>query len=279
MIRINKSATIPPILTAKGTVETAQLKDTYEANPAKYTSSGLSGKDKHIAMNFKNEIYGDPTVKTQLIKDQHGKCCFCEAKFTDNSYGDVEHFRPKAAYLKKGERKLTYPGYYWLAYEWKNLMFSCEVCNRGYKKNYFPLNDESSRKPNHTHPNPLEEEDCLLINPIEEDPAEFITFREEVPVAIDGNLKGQTSIAVFGLERLNDARLEYLKYLKAALSLANIDETNPSVVVDAASLFQISPDSLIETIQFAKELYRSAAKDSAKFACCVRCKFPDLPVG
>jgi uncharacterized protein (TIGR02646 family) len=249
------------------------LKATYEANPAEYDSG--AGK-----MRFDEKIYGASTVKKQLIKDQHGKCCYCEAKnFTDNSYGVVEHFRPKGAYVKKDETEYTYPGYYWLAYEWSNLMFSCEKCNTSYKKNHFPLNSESSRKPNHTHPNLLEEEDRLLINPIEEDPAEFITFREEVPVAVNGSLKGQTSIEVFGLERLNDSRLDHLNHLKVILSLANIDETDPSEVENTAKTLLLPPNDVIKIIQEAKKLYHSAAKDSAEFACCVRCKFPDLPVG
>ncbi|MDR3195083.1 MAG: hypothetical protein LBT76_07330 [Tannerella sp.] len=275
MIKINKSATPPSILATKGAKKTAKLKAAYK----KYTGSGLSGKGKHIAMHFDKKIYGDSTVKEQLKKDQHGKCCYCEASFTGNSDGVVEHFRPKAAYVKKDERKYTYPGYYWLAYEWSNLMFSCAVCNTNYKKNHFPLNSESSRKPNHIHSNPLEEEDRLLIHPTEEDPAGFITFREEVPVAIDGNLKGQTSIEVFGLERLNDSRLEHLNCLKVILPLANIDETNPLEVEDTAKALHIPPGDAVKTIREAKELYHFAAKDSAEFACCARCKFPGLPVG
>jgi hypothetical protein len=116
-----------------------------------------------------------------------------------------------------------------------------------------------------------------LINPVEEDPSLFITFREEMPVAVDGNAKGTTSIKVFGLERLNESRLKHLNALKCILPLVNIDENNPSAVDDAAKALKISREDVIETVMQAKALYRSAEKDSAEFAYCVRCKFPNLP--
>ena len=129
MIRIQKTTSIPQILLQAGATETNNLINIYNANPNAYTS-GLGVPSRQLSkMPFYNKIYGDATVKSQLIKEQHDKCCFCEAKFSDNSYGDVEHYRPKKAYKKRGEKTLTYPGYYWLAYNWYNLLYSCEKCN------------------------------------------------------------------------------------------------------------------------------------------------------
>jgi len=278
MIRINKTTNIPQILSVDGTAATTNLINSYNLNPNKFTSRrGVSSKQIG-KMSFDSNIYGDALVKEQLIKEQHEKCCFCEAKFSDNSYGDIEHFRPKGAYKKRGERSLTYPGYYWLAYDWNNLMYSCEKCNRKFKRNDFPLENEATRKTNHSHPNQLQNEDSLLINPIVEDPSLYITFREEVPVSLSNNLKGSISIKVYGLERLNNSRLEYLKAIKIALTFINIDETDSVQVDQAATALKISPNDLIESIQFSKQLFHSAAKDNAKFALCVRCNFPNLPV-
>lgn len=64
---------------------------------------------------FKSSIYGHDSVKTALRTMQHGKCCFCEAKITHISYGDVEHYRPKGGHKQVESDKLTQPGYYWLA--------------------------------------------------------------------------------------------------------------------------------------------------------------------
>lgn len=277
MIKINKTANIPNVLSTGGITETTNLQNSFTANPNQFTSAVGVPTNAITKFQFDNSIYGHDTVKTQLKTDQHDKCCFCEAKFSDNSFGDVEHFRPKGAYKKNGSRNLTYPGYYWLAYDWNNLMYSCEICNRSFKKNQYPLGDETTRKPNHNHLNPLVDEDRLLINPIEEDPSIFITFREEVPVAVNGNLKGSVSIEVYGLERMNNSRLEYLRILDLALIFSQIDPMNNVQVTLAMQTFNFSRQEVIDKISSSVQLRDSAAKDTAKFAHCVRCKFPNLP--
>lgn len=278
MIRILKSQVGPAILSSDGTLLTNALNTAYGLTPPLYTSAIGVRNRTLTSMTFDNNIYGDTTVKQLLIQDQYGKCCFCESKFLETSYGDVEHFRPKTAYKKKGARGLTYPGYYWLAYDWTNLLFSCEKCNRSYKKNYFPLDDETTRKPYHDHPNLLINEDRLLIDPNFEDPAQFFTFKEEVPVPLTGNLKGKTSIETFGLERMNSSRLDYLNLLKGALVFSRVDQTNETQMQSTMADLQLSREDLVNLITLANDLYNSAAKDSAKFAHCVRCKFPELPV-
>ena len=156
---------------------------------------------------FKKDVYGGEEVKNVLITMQNKKCCFCEGTLLDTSPGDVEHFRPKAAILLNN--KLTPPGYFWLAYDWKNLLLSCENCNRREKKNKFPLLDESKRvKP----PDPdIGQEKPLFIDPSSEDPEEFISFVKWMPFAIDKNPRGDATIKELGLERkpLDDEREGY----------------------------------------------------------------------
>lgn len=84
------------------------------------------------------------------------KCAYCE-RIISGYYGDAEHYRPKAAVLHKidtGEMMepecnfedplnpaagqfltLGHPGYFWLAYDWRNLLPSCVYCNSGLGKN------------------------------------------------------------------------------------------------------------------------------------------------
>lgn len=278
MIRINKTANIPQVLSTAGAGETTNLINNYTAYPNDYTSRAGVAARQIIKMDFDSRLYGDASVKEQLISEQHDKCCFCEAKFSDNSYGDVEHYRPKKAYKKRGARSFTYPGYYWLAYNWNNLMFSCEKCNRKYKRNDFPLNNETTRKPYDSHPNLLENEDRLLINPLEEDPSAFIEFHDEVPVPRNGSLKGVTSIHAYGLERLNNSRLEYLILLEALLAFVEIDINNNAQINIAIQMFNFTRVEVIEKVIQANTFFNSAAKDTAKFAHCVRCKFPQLPI-
>jgi uncharacterized protein (TIGR02646 family) len=279
MIRINKSGTVPAILTGAGAIATANLCAAFTTNPASFTSAPGIPVKSITKMKFVSNIYGDSSVKDQLASDQHYKCCFCEGKFSDHSYGDVEHFRPKKAHKKYKQKKLTYPGYYWLAYDWNNLMYSCEKCNRTHKGSHSPLQNEATRKTHHTHANALANEDLLLVNPITEDPSLFITFDKGIPKPVNHNLKGKVSIEKYGLDRLNVSRIENLNAIRSALILSNIDETDAIALAQAEAILNITipRNELIQSIIESKKLYNTAANDSAKFAQSVRCEFPTLP--
>jgi uncharacterized protein (TIGR02646 family) len=276
MIRINKSLAVPAILSGEGVIQTNVLNDAYRDNPHLYTSAVGVKNSSLTPMLIDSQIYGDSTVKNLLKSDQHQKCCFCELLFTETSYGDVEHFRPKTAYKKAGTRGYVYPGYYWLAYDWANLLFSCEICNRTFKKNEFPLGNELTRKFFHSHPNALVDEDRLLIDPTIEDPADFITFKQEVPVPVTGSAKGAKTIEVLKLDRMNETRLNHIKALEALSILTKIDHTDEAQLTQAVNVLKTPRDKLIAAIANANEVFNNAAKDTAKFAYCVRCNFPDL---
>jgi len=88
-------------------------------------------------------------LKKLLLKHVfNNKCAYCEVS-TVRFAGDAEHFRPKGAVTVEGERMKTFdengreiehPGYFWLAYHWKNLLPACEACNSGKgKRTQFPL--------------------------------------------------------------------------------------------------------------------------------------------
>lgn len=279
MIKINKSTNIPTVLTTKGVDETTNLNNSFNANPVQYTSRIGIPVSQIRKFTFDHKIYGHKTVKEQLKKEQHHKCCYCESKFEDNGFGDVEHFRPKGAHKKNSEKKLTYPGYYWLAYDWNNLMVSCERCNQEFKKNHSPLDNEATRKQFHNDHKSLTNESRLLINPIEEDPSAFFKFNNEIPVPINNSQKGIKTIQLYGLERLNNSRLLHLQSVQRVLAFVKIDETDLNQVTQASSsLGGIPPNELIETIISSKQLFNSAARIDAKYTYCVRCKFPQLPI-
>ncbi len=83
--------------------------------------------------NFSTYYYRDGCLEV-LKKLYHGKCAFCETNTSAGAALRVDHYRPKI--LLRGDK--THLGYYWLAYEWSNLLFICEICNR-YKSNFFPI--------------------------------------------------------------------------------------------------------------------------------------------
>jgi uncharacterized protein (TIGR02646 family) len=226
MIHLKKKHTVPApvILTDQGVAETSALCTKYIKGNADF--------------EFDNNIYGHGDVKNLLRTVQDGKCCFCEAKIAHISYGDVEHYRPKAGWIQKDE-KLNRPGYYWLAYEWDNLFLSCEICNQRHKRNYFPLSDNTKRAISHAYP--LKDESPIFIKPDTEDPEKFIEFREEIPFPTDGNLRGAQTIEKLGLDReaLNERRREKLGLIRDIYNLAkDTPVTTPEIKLKAVNLIK-----------------------------------------
>lgn len=162
MIKIEKPTKPPKTLIEKGAVANRE-------NCAAYDSGQREFK-------IRKGIYGARSVKDALLRAQYGKCCYCESEVRSISYGDVEHYRPKGA-VKQAE---NHPGYYWLAYDWNNLLFSCEVCNRSHKGTSFPLKNPNARARSH-HDN-IDDEQPLFVNPGVEDPRRHIRFQGESPV-------------------------------------------------------------------------------------------------
>lgn len=92
--------------------------------------------------------YGTPRTKKALFHAQQGKCAWCERR-TDFSSAPVEHYRPKDGAwrnLPKEPVRMDEGYYWWLAWSWSNLLFSCVRCNdAGHKANYFPLRQGTRR--------------------------------------------------------------------------------------------------------------------------------------
>jgi uncharacterized protein (TIGR02646 family) len=212
MIRIVKPSQPPPALRDRGPEAIRKLCDDYDQAPADYGSGAKT-------FEFNQDLYGARSVKTVLREAQHGKCAFCESKFAHTGYGDVEHFRPKAGYAQRDGDELGRPGYYWLAYEWSNLSFSCQLCNQRFKRNLFPLKRPTTRA--RSHHDRLDDEEALVIDPTRDDPGRSLGFREEYAYPIRGQLKGRMTIEVLGLNReelveVRRDRLVEIKLLREA---------------------------------------------------------------
>ena len=197
MIKINRCT--PPINTTLDINKETCLK--------KIEEKSLNGKDfKKLWLNDK--------VKEFLFKSQHGKCCYCERKRDKKRESDVEHFRPKGAV----EECPKHVGYWWLAYSWENLLISCMKCNQDYKKTRFPLEDESKRV--YSKGEDIDQEKPILINPLTEDPEQFIEYDisdKNMVKAIGKNNRGKETVNK--LTGINDTevmieRFDKLKHLK-----------------------------------------------------------------
>lgn len=176
--------------------------------------------------DFNSRIFAAPEIKDSLQELFYGKCAFCESTITGVGFWDVEHFRPKSAVITRDGSTL-HPGYYWLAYAWKNLYPACPACNRT-KGNRFPLADESQRATIPWDYLYRENSSRLLLDPCQDHPQDFLTYDDEGIVAsrwLEGERHAedrdafelaQTTIDVYGLNRkeLVDARARVIEEMR-----------------------------------------------------------------
>jgi len=148
------------------------------------------------AAQVDKNIYRASDVCNQLLADQHNKCCYCECSLTKR-FNDVEHYRYKNHY-------------YWLGHNWDNLLYSCDLCNRVYKNDRFPLAQGSVEA--NTPSDDLSLEHPLIINPAKVDPATHIKFRRYEAVYITP--EGKETIEMFDLNNKNGGRKELLENRK-----------------------------------------------------------------
>jgi len=160
---------------------------------------------------------------------QHGKCGYCDHEVASTQAGDVEHFAPKGEVWALGDDPETWGketiaglsnisgrgktvlfevGYWWLAYEWRNYLFACTVCNSRWKLSYFPVQAARRRSPS-----PRRRETVLLLNCFDDsEPWAHLRFSELGQVEQQTE-RGFETIRTCGLDRetLRAARQPYVK--------------------------------------------------------------------
>src|SRR6185295_16449386 len=184
------------------------------------------------------EAFGNgerPKISKTLYKEQkhvfldqdgpfHGKCAYCETlRAANQRSGDVEHFRPKRRLTDFENQPIMitddagvetpHPGYYWLAYDWRNLLPACIDCNRISKDkgsgrrigkwDYFPVKNTHAQRPGEE-----DQEEPLLINPVLQYPEKHLAI-DDTGVFAALTPEGQECIDVFGLnirEPLSNSR-------------------------------------------------------------------------
>ena len=212
MIHLHKPDVTPRVLLNQGNARTQLDCEAYDGDPDVYRS----GEQK---FTFTASIYGATAVREVLKRLQHNKCCYCESKPSATSALRIDHFRPKRAVRQgKGSDRL-YPGYYWLAYRWDNLVLACDECNVK-KSDYFPLAFPGQRA--RSHLDSLDREARLLLNPYgETNPREHLTFdgsacRPETEC-------GRVTVTVVGLNRpeLQEERQYVLSMLARLCDIVN----------------------------------------------------------
>lgn len=245
MIRIRRSAAIPQTLSVDGQAARMTMEAGYLAGEREFT--------------FDGKIYAAKDVKQALIAMQHHKCAFCEAKITHVQHGDVEHFRPKAGSKQATDDVMHRPGYYWLAYEWSNLLLSCQLCNQRHKRNLFPLDDPAQRAMSHLAD--IGQEQPVFIDPSSEDPQAFIAFHGADPTPVANSGRGRQTIDALGLARpeLREQRLQKLELLQTFRRIMEVAQQQRLP----------SPELLVE-IERTGEMLRNCTDDDAEYASMAR---------
>ena len=214
-----------------------------------------------IKFEFNDKIYAHDSVKNALEKAQPCKCCYCESKYRGTSPGEVEHFRPKGAVQQERGGRKEYPGYYWLAYRWENLLVSCRSCNTS-KGALFPLSDPKDRA--HSHQDDLDAERPLLIDPASEDPRQHIRFRGSAIEPLTE--RGRETIHILDLRRpaLMEDRGEWLDILKHRMRTLDILK-NPELI----EIFEESGTGAL--IEEARNFLENAVLPDARYSSMARC--------
>ncbi|HEX4959294.1 MAG TPA: AAA family ATPase [Thermoanaerobaculia bacterium] len=122
-------------------------------------------------------------AKRTLLEEFHSKCAYCESPLIESVQADIENWRPKSRY-------------WWLAYDWTNLLIACRACNSA-KGDRFPLENEPDRASSRGEEF---KEYPLLLNPCWDRPEEHLVFGEDGRVFSDTQC-GQVTIDTLMLNR------------------------------------------------------------------------------
>jgi 5-methylcytosine-specific restriction endonuclease McrA len=225
-----------------------KLRSEFERWRALAESATKAVLEQHAAgkkVTFRKHVYAG-LREWLFLNVFNGKCAYCEGDVRSVAYGHAEHWRPKSEVrernadgkdvLVRDSSRDPHPGYFWVAYDWRNLVPACEECNVGTKarpgkRTVFPVNRKRVFSPAECldFDRMNEIEDPLLLHPFDEerDPKHHIEFDEYgQPVARDGSDYGRHSIQVFNLDRhwLNSRRQPLYDEMRQAVKNAIVQE-------------------------------------------------------
>ena len=223
MIKIKRPKAPPLCLTTRGVDQTKKDCDDYDACADEYR------RGRKVFTIFDRNIYADASVKATLLDVHNGKCCYCEKKYIPANL-HIEHFRPKKGVRQRRNQSDIRPGYFWLAYAWKNLLLACHQCNSVYKKTLFPLaNPRIRTRAAMSHHYDIKKEEPLFIDPSSTDPRKHIRFRGASPVAL--SQLGRTTIREIGLRNspiVKEGRISRLNYLETFVEIIEAHKSDPA---------------------------------------------------
>ena len=183
-------------------------------NAKERLQESVEKEDRQERLRFDTELLH--RVRRDLSSMCRNKCAYCESSLDISGRDQIDNFRPKAG--ARGFEKTEYAPmhYWWLAYEWDNLLIACQICNQKYKRDFFPVEDESRRAEFGATGDDLLEEPSLLIDPCHDNPSDHLEF-EEGGLVKELSKKGYVTIEILGLNR--QELVERRKEVSSQLSL------------------------------------------------------------
>ncbi|MGN0141603.1 MAG: retron system putative HNH endonuclease [Roseburia sp.] len=125
-----------------------------------------------VEVSYKNK-YNQTDVKDALRVMYKNHCCYCEGLLGVQTYGRIEHLRPKSL-----------PQFYDKTFDWNNLHWCCEICNTSYKKARW-------------------DDAAPILDPTADDIQQFLMFNPDTGEydAIGDNERAKTTIDHTGMNR------------------------------------------------------------------------------
>ena len=234
------------------------LKIIIESKDAKKINSDVyRGKYQNVNGTKGNEVI------EEVSTFYHSKCAYCE----DYSTIYIEHYRPKGRVIKS-----KHGGYYWLCYEWSNLLPTCHERNKisGGKGDQFPVKKthltlENCMENGELNLNKInavylnQQEEPYLLHPEIDEPKDFLGFE------IDTQKKG---IAIKGLDGVSERGFHTWKICnlnREDLLLKRYERVIDQIKDNLRKVFGLLSKKVISKVDFVKEIkdiFTDLEKDS-----------------
>jgi hypothetical protein len=191
------------------------------------------------------------------------KCAYCETPVSAASPQQTDSFRPADGALGL-EGKASPDHYWWLAYEWGNIIPACVNCNR-LKGRRFPV--RGVRAQPGTTGALLRKEEPLLLDPFDDQPEQHVVFTED-GLVVSRTEQGRVTIEVLGLNReqlvtARHAALEGMRSELAALGITKASRQRTRLTASDLSFSAIRRQFFSEIIEELQGR-RPARKDSSR---------------
>jgi uncharacterized protein (TIGR02646 family) len=166
-----------------GDVEAQKLIDAAEVM-RKEMLSELDDEKRRQLIKAKRKVYAE---FRSVFEEAYGRKCWYTESRNPGTDDDIDHYRPKG----KVADCPGHGGYWWLAFDWRNLRLSCHRANRRRrnpdenavlgKGNHFPLLEENRRW---CSPEDACHEEPELLDPIDPEDPPLLTFDIDGRVAV-----------------------------------------------------------------------------------------------